>query len=168
MAHVLAVRRTRESPFLFHFRRQSLNADELFPALAAVFAAIQMDRFDADVDNLLIGRINGHGANVTFKDPIPAHSSVIGSIEPILRNAKIDDIGLAAQAIDGVDGSGFERNRDIFPRTIFRAPDKQTFLSAGVDTNGNWSCHGYASLFYLRFETNNHRLETITKIRVPR
>src|SRR5438105_149975 len=94
--------------------------------------------------------------------PVPA-AIVAADDAPVLRNAKIDDSGLAAQAIDCVDGSGFERNRDIFPRTIFRAPDKQTFLSAGVDTNGSWSCHGYASLFYLRFETNNHRLETITK-----
>src|ERR1051325_2728008 len=146
MAHVLAVRRPWEGPFFLHFSGQRLNARKLLPVLAAIFAAVQMDGFHADINDFFVSRIDRDGPNVTLKDPPPAHSSVISAIEAILRNAKINDIRFAAQAVDRVDGSGFESNRDIFPRTIFAAPDKQAFLSAGIDTHGSLSCHEYDSL----------------------
>src|SRR5438128_7290163 len=149
MAHVLAVQRAWIAPFFLHFSGQRLNPSQLLPSLAAIFAAIQMDGFHADVDHFLVGRIDRDSPNITFKDPPPAHSSVISSIQTILRNAKINDIGLAAETINGIDRACFESNRDVFPGTIFRAPDKQAFLSAGVDTNRNWSCHEDDSLLFI-------------------
>ena len=41
MAHMLAVRRARVTPFFLHFGGQRLNAGKLLPTLAAVFAAIE-------------------------------------------------------------------------------------------------------------------------------
>src|SRR5690349_13375813 len=73
MANVLAVWRAWIAPFFLHFSGQRLNASKLLPALAAIFAAVQMDWLHADIDNFFVGRIDRDSPHVTFKDPQPAH-----------------------------------------------------------------------------------------------
>ena len=59
-----------------------------------------MDGLDADVHDALIGRIHRHSPNVAFEDTPPALARVIGSIQAVLRDAQIDDVGPAAPLPD--------------------------------------------------------------------
>ena len=94
-----------------------------------------MDRFDADIDDFFVGWIDRHGAHVAFKDPAPIFTGIIGLIKSILGYAQVNDVGFAAQAVNRIDGAGFERDVNLFPAAVFRMPNKQAFLSPGVYTH---------------------------------
>ena len=96
MPHMLSVWRTRVAPLGFDLRRQILNARQFLPALAAVLAAVEMNRLDTDVDDLLIGGIDGHGPDVSFEHPAPTLAGVVRAIESVLRDTEVNDVGLAS------------------------------------------------------------------------
>jgi hypothetical protein len=73
-----------------------LDANKLLPIPTSVFGPIEMDGLDADVHDALIGRIHRHSPNVAFEDTPPALARVIGSIQAVLRDAQIDDVGPTA------------------------------------------------------------------------
>ena len=55
-----------------------------------------MNRFDTDVDDSVIGGIDGHGADVAFEYPAPTLTGIARAIEPVLGDTEIDDVGLAS------------------------------------------------------------------------
>src|SRR5262245_28259022 len=94
MPDMLAMRRARNAAMLLYFVRQVLHAHQFLPPLAAVFAAIQMDRLDADIDHVGVGRIHRYGAHVALEHSAPGLASIDGLIKTILSDAKVNDVRL--------------------------------------------------------------------------
>src|SRR5438132_12195217 len=143
MPDMLPMRRPGITPVFLHLGWQLLNTRQLLPAVAAIFAAVQVNRFDTDIDHAFIGWVHRNGADISFEHPAPALAGVIRPVKAILSNTEIDNVGLTPRAIHSVNGSALEGHSAFFPRAISGAPNKQSFLGPGI--NSHWTWHDSVS-----------------------
>src|SRR5215831_3277704 len=110
---------------------------------SAVFGPVKMDRLDAYVNDAFINRVHRHCANISFEHPLPGFSRVIGAIEAVLGDTKINDLGVLPRPVDGIDGSVLKANRNLLPGAVFCPTDEEAFLSPRI--NSNRSSHSQCS-----------------------
>jgi hypothetical protein len=55
-----------------------------------------MNRLDTHVDDLLIRGIDGHGSDVSFEHSAPIFAGVVRPMKSVLRDTKINNVGLAS------------------------------------------------------------------------
>src|SRR5439155_13411043 len=132
IAHVAEMRRLRKPPVLAHFVGEFFKRGELFPMISAVFAAKKPDGFNAGVDDLVVRRIDGDGANVAVQHLHPALPAVARSIQSVVGHADENPLGCLLAAEDGIDDAVFEMSGNLFPSAVLRAPDQQSMLGTGV------------------------------------
>jgi hypothetical protein len=102
-----------------------------------------MNLFDTDIDHAFIGWIHRNGADISFEHPAPAPTGIFRPVKAILSNAEIDNVGLTPGTVHSVNGSVLEGHSAFLPRAISRAPNKQSFLGPGI--NSDWTRHDSVS-----------------------
>src|SRR5215813_8165164 len=120
--HMALVRRLREIPLVLYFFGQFQQRLDIFPRIPTIFAAIQMNRFGASVNDPVIGRIHGDPANIAFQYSIPMPPGVSGAIETVESYAGKNRLRTLFTSVNGIDDLFFKVRLEL-PRTSHGGPN---------------------------------------------
>src|SRR5262249_57122737 len=104
------------------FCEQSHQRLDMFPRIPTIFAAIQMNRFGASVNDPVIGRIHGDPANIAFQYSIPMPPGVSGAIETVESYAGKNRLRTLFTSVNGIDDLFFKVRLEL-PRASHRSPN---------------------------------------------
>src|SRR5687768_15738298 len=99
MTHMAVMRRLGEVPLVLNLCRHLDERLEFLPRIAAVLAAIEMNRFSSGIDHSIIGRVDRDPANVALERPLPVFAGIFSAIQTVESHPGKNNLGRALAAV---------------------------------------------------------------------
>src|SRR5712692_3565281 len=124
--------------------RQTLERGDFLPGIAAILAAMQVDRLGPGIDDAIVSRIDGDRADVPVQDFAPVPCGIIGSVQAVAGHSHEDAFRAPETGCLGIDDGARKGLGYQLAGAVPQAEHQHALVRSGVDTDsishGTTSC----------------------------